>query len=123
MPPAKGKGGNKKRHRKTGPKRPGTTIARPPLNGLEIETQTARVRTFFYGKHRVHVSGFLCGIDGGALVRCRSPKSYVVGLGHHVIRIRAIGRTGLKGPAAVARFQVCHPHTHGFCTGEPVSPG
>jgi hypothetical protein len=121
-PKTSGKDGNgKRRHRKVGPKRPRTKIARAPLAGIETRSKKVRARTFFYPRHHVHVSGFLCRLDGGAPKRCRSPKSYLVGLGRHVVRIRAIGRTGLQGPAAVARFKVCRPHSSGFCLGTPIA--
>jgi hypothetical protein len=124
-PSTPGSGGSngstkKKRHRKLGPKRPGTTIAHPPLLGIETNAKKVRARTFFYARHHVRVAGFLCSIDGRKPKPCRSPKTFVVGLGRHVVRIQAIGQTGLRGPAAVARFKVCRPHTHGFCTGAPT---
>jgi hypothetical protein len=119
----KGKGGDGKRqHRKIAPKRPRTKIAHGPAIGIETRSAKVRVRTFFYARHHVQVSGFLCRLDGGAPKRCRSPKNYLVGLGRHVVRIRAIGRTGLKGPAAVVKFKVCRPHSKGFCLGTPIAP-
>lgn len=109
----------KKRHRKR-PKRPRTTIARAPTNGLEIESKRVRVQTYFFARHRVQVRGFACGLDGRPLKRCRSPKSYRVGVGKHVIRVRAIGWTGLRGPAEVAQFEVCHPTFPPNCQGRPI---
>jgi hypothetical protein len=46
------------------------------------------------------------GQDGGPYRRCRSPLRYWVPVGRHVLRVRAIGLSGLRGPAAVARFVV-----------------
>ena len=108
---ATGKGKKKKR-----PKRPRVTIARPPLNGIEIDPGTkAPVRIFFYARKHVQVRGFACKLDGHSVKRCRSPKGYRVGVGHHVFRVRAIGWTGLEGPPEVARFRVCHPTPYPNC--------
>jgi hypothetical protein len=61
----------------------------------------------FFARHRVKVDGFVCKLDRRPLKRCRSPKRYRhIGLGRHVFRVRAIGWTGLKGPAATSRFVV-----------------
>lgn len=52
---------------------------------------------------------FLCKPDRGRWRRCRSPLRYWAPIGHHALRVRAIGRTGLRGPATVLRFKVMHP--------------
>lgn len=96
------------RHRKR-PKRPRTTIARSPDPGTEIHGHTVKALFRFFARHHAQVRGFVCTIDKRPLRRCRSPKGYRVGLGRHVFRVRAIGWTGLKGPAARYRFKVCHP--------------
>jgi hypothetical protein len=31
---------------------------------------------------------------------------YWVAVGHHTLRVRAVGSTGLRGPAAILRFSV-----------------
>jgi len=31
---------------------------------------------------------------------------YWVAIGHHTLRVRAVGSTGLRGPAAILRFSV-----------------
>ena len=73
------------------------------------------MRIFFYARKHVQVRGFACKIDGHSVKRCRSPKGYRVGVGHHVFRVRAIGWTGLEGPPEVARFRVCHPTPYPNC--------
>ncbi|MEX2108230.1 MAG: hypothetical protein WD827_05010 [Solirubrobacterales bacterium] len=107
-PPApvdnKGKGKGKKR-----PKRPRTTIALRPFPGVEIKGHTYKARFRFFATNGAQVRGFACKLDGRPVKRCRSPKSYRVGLGTHVFRVRAIGWTGLKGPPEVTRFKVCNP--------------
>jgi hypothetical protein len=108
---APGKGKRKKR-----PKRPRVTIARAPTNGIEIDRGAkAPVRIFFYARKHVQVRGFACKLDGLPVKRCRSPKRYRVGVGHHVFRVRAVGWTGLQGPPEVARFHVCHPTPYPNC--------
>jgi len=103
-----------RKHRKR-PKRPHVTIAaRPaPINPLARGKLKARFR--FFARNHVQVRGFACKLDGRPLRRCRSPKTYHVGYGHHVFRVRAIGWTGLKGPAEVDRFRVCHPTRYPDC--------
>ncbi len=115
-PPAatgkKSPGANKKRVRK-----PRTTIAARPQPGVEIAGRRTKVRFRFFAAGHAFDRGFLCRLDGGPQRRCHSPKTYRVGLGRHVFRVRAIGFTGLKGPPATARFKVCHPTERGWCTG------
>jgi hypothetical protein len=81
------------------------------------------VRTFFFARKHVQVRGFVCALDGRPAKRCRSPKAYVAGIGKHVFRVRAIGWSGLKGPPAVARFEVCHPTDRSLCDGRPLGGG
>jgi hypothetical protein len=50
--------------------------------------------------------GFECERDRGAYRPCHSPLRYWVKHGRHVLRVRAIGPTGLRGPAATKRFRV-----------------
>ena len=107
--------GNKKR-----PKRPRTTIAVGPAPGIEIRGRTIKIRFRFFAQNHAHVRGFVCKIDRRPTKRCRSPKSYHVGIGKHVFRVRAIGWTGLKGPPAVGGFEVCHPGGPlPMCLGRP----
>lgn len=107
-PSAKGKN-DKRRKRRKGPKRPRTTIALRPPPALELTRRKLPVRFRFFARKRVPVRGFVCKLDRRPLKRCRSPKTYRVGRGKHVFRVRAIGRTGLRGPAETVRFRVCRP--------------
>jgi hypothetical protein len=111
---------SKKKHKKR-PKRPRVTIARAPEPGVEINGSRVRVRALFFARKHVQVRGFACKLDGRPVKRCRSPKAYTVGIGKHVFRVRAIGWTGLRGPAEVARFEVCHPTFPPQCQGKSVS--
>lgn len=119
-PPAPVEKKGKKRNRKR-PKRPRTTIAQQPRPGVELHGGKYKARFRFFARKHVQVRGFVCKIDGRPVKGCRSPKSYRVGLGRHVFRVRAIGWTGLKGPPEVARFEVCRPGPLPYCLGRRAS--
>ncbi len=65
-----------------------------------------RVRARFYSHTRVR--GFECKRDRGPYRRCHSPMRYWVSHGRHALRVRAIGPTGLRGPAALILFRIEH---------------
>ncbi|MGN6202046.1 MAG: WD40/YVTN/BNR-like repeat-containing protein [Solirubrobacterales bacterium] len=65
-----------------------------------------KARFRFYSRDGAH--GFVCKPDSGRWRRCRSPLRYWAPTGRHALRVRAIGRTGLRGPAATLRFRVIH---------------
>lgn len=73
-------------------------------------TRHRRIKARFHFYSRDGARGFLCKRDRGLWRRCRSPLRYWVPIGHHVLRVRAIGPTGLRGPAASLRFEVMHRH-------------
>jgi hypothetical protein len=110
--------GKKSQKNKKRVKRPRTRIAAQPLPGIEIGGHRTKVRFRFFAMDHAFVRGFVCRLDGQKPKRCGSPKTHRVGLGRHVFRVRAIGWSGLKGPAAVSRFKVCHPTTKGWCIGQ-----
>jgi hypothetical protein len=68
----------------------------------------AKARFRFYSRDGAR--GFQCKRDHGGWQACHSPLRYWVAIGHHVLRVRAIGRTGLRGPVATLRFQVVREH-------------
>jgi hypothetical protein len=72
-------------------------------------TRHRRIRARFHFYSPTKTLGFECKRDGGRYQRCRSPLRYWVGHGRHVLRVRAIGPTGLRGPAAIKRFRVIRP--------------
>jgi hypothetical protein len=75
-------------------------------------TRRPHVRAKFRFYSPTQTRGFECKRDEGRYRRCRSPLRYWVGherRGHHVLRVRAIGPTGLRGPAALKRFRVLGP--------------
>ena len=52
------------------------------------------------------VRGFVCRLDRRRFQPCRSPLRIRAKLGRHVLRARAIGMTGQRGPAARRRFAI-----------------
>lgn len=114
--------GQRKRGRPR-PKRPRTTIAEQPPPGVELRRGKYKARFRFFARKRAQVRGFWCRLDSRPAKRCRSPKAYRVGIGMHVFRVRAIGWTGLKGPPAVARFEVCRPKPLPFCLERTSATG
>lgn len=72
-------------------------------------TRRQHVRAHFRFYSPTQVRGFECKRDRGPYRRCRSPLRYWVGHGRHTVRVRAIGPTGLRGPAAFRQFRVQRP--------------
>jgi hypothetical protein len=73
-------------------------------------TRQRRIKARFRFYSRDGARGFLCKPDRGRWRRCHSPLRYWVPVGRNVLRVRAIGPTGLRGPVASLRFAVAHPH-------------
>lgn len=67
-----------------------------------------RVKARFRFYSRDGARSFECKRDRGPWRRCDSPLRYWVAVGHHTLRVRAVGWTGLRGPAAMVRFRVEH---------------
>lgn len=72
-------------------------------------TRHRRVKAHFRFYSRDGARGFVCKRDRGHWRRCHSPLRYWAPIGHHVLRVRAIGPTGLRGPVASLSFEVMHP--------------
>lgn len=112
--------------KKHGPKRPKVTIARlrlPSYAALRKHRGRASVRFFANGP----VRRFECEFNGRRFHRCHSPTRFPVrGRGDFAIRIRAVGRTGLRGPVAIKRYWVGEKCTRSYClkgSGElPLRP-
>jgi hypothetical protein len=71
-----------------------------------------RARFRFYSPTRVR--GFECKRDRGRYRPCSSPLRYLARRGRHVLRVRAIGPTGLRGTAAIKHFRVRVPNGHPY---------
>jgi hypothetical protein len=100
------------------PKRPRARISRlhlPIRSGIHHGIGTVMVRFYAKGGAR----GFLCKLDRHAFKPCRSPKHYRLHVGPHVLRVRAIGMTGLEGPIARETFFL-GPHCERVGHGERI---
>jgi hypothetical protein len=104
-PPARGK------HRKTLP-RPRTILVWAENFWKRTSTRHRHVRARFRFFSPSQTKGFECKRDRGPYRRCHSPLRYWVKHGRHVLRVRAVGPTGLHGPAAIKRFRVYSPPRH-----------
>jgi hypothetical protein len=96
-------------------RRPKVTIAKLDLpSSRELRGHGGgRVTVRFFANGRVR--SFECELPHRRYRACRSPKRFrVTGKGTFTIRIRAVGTTGLRGPAAVKRFYIgtrCKRHS------------
>jgi hypothetical protein len=98
--PDRGKSAGGGKHRRA-PRRPKTTLLKADGRG-KATPRRFRARFRFHANGRVR--GFVCKRDRGPYRSCRSPLRYWVPLGPHVLQVRAIGLTGLRGPVAMIRF-------------------
>jgi hypothetical protein len=105
----------KKPRKHRGPKRPRAIIAASPPPGVEIAKGTAKVRFRFFAAKHASVRGFVCKLDDRKFKPCSSPKTYRVGYGRHLFKVRAVGWTGHRGKAAHDPFEVCHPTNFTNC--------
>lgn len=100
---------DKPRTRRKAVPRPRTTLIFTDDFGAYTPTRRHRVHASFRFYSRSPISGFECKRGRTRYRRCRSPLRYWVPRGRHVLRVRAIGPTGLRGPAAIKRFRVTKP--------------
>jgi len=89
-------------------------IVRGDRFARQSHTKRAGSRVTFRLRPYGRVRGFECSLDHRRFKRCKSPLRIYVKLGAHVLRARAIGLTGLKGPVAKHRFEITK-------TGQPAS--
>jgi Ca2+-binding RTX toxin-like protein len=92
------------------PPKPGPIVDRVPPSTRITHRPPRVVRTGAGRRHRVVFAfaaepgaRFLCGLDRGPLVACRSPRAFVVGRGRHAFRVLAIDAAGNRDPSP-ARF-------------------
>jgi hypothetical protein len=110
-PTSDGTGSAGEGKRRRAPRRPRTTLVKGDAFREVTRRCRLKVRFRFYANGRV--KGFVCKRDRGPYRRCRSPLRYRVGLGEHILRVRAIGLTGLRGPVAEIRFSAIHKQVLG----------
>jgi hypothetical protein len=91
------------------PRRPRTILVWAEHFWQATTTRRHHIRARFRFFSQTPVRGFECKRDHAPYRRCHSPLRYGVGYGRHVLRVRAIGPTGLRGPAATKRFHVDRP--------------
>jgi hypothetical protein len=72
-------------------------------------TRHRRIRARFRFYSPTQTKGFECKRDRGRYRLCDSPLRYWATRGRHTLRVRAIGPSGLRGPAATKRFRVLAP--------------
>jgi len=96
--------GSPRKHRR----RPRTHLVFAEGFWRSTATRHRRIKARFRFYSRDGARGFLCKRDRGPWRRCHSPLRYWVPIGHHTLRVRAIGATGLRGPIASLRFKVAH---------------
>ncbi len=101
-----GKVAGKGRSRRHLVKRPRTKLLK--ADGFREITRHRRLRVRFRFYSRSKARGFVCKRDSGHYKRCSSPLRYWVPIGPHLLQVRAIGPTGLRGPAATIRFSAIH---------------
>jgi hypothetical protein len=117
---------SKKKRKHKGPKRPRVIIAKGPPPGVEIAKGKAKVRFRFYAAKHASVRGYVCKLDKRHFKPCKSPKTYRVGLGRHLFKVKAVGWTGHRGKAAYKPFKVCRPTNYTNCVKHlppPVAAG
>lgn len=89
-----------------GPKRPRMRIVRHDHFAKQASTRGAGSRVTFRLRPYGRAYGFLCSLDRRRFRPCRSPLRIYAKVGSHVLRARAIGATGLRGPVARHRFKI-----------------
>jgi hypothetical protein len=95
--------------RRGGPKRPRLKILHSDNFVRQSWTKGTGSRVTFRLRPYGRVRGFACSLDGHKFRYCRSPLRIYAKLGPHILRARAIGVTGLKGPVAKDRFTIRGP--------------
>ncbi|HEX6455529.1 MAG TPA: S8 family serine peptidase [Solirubrobacterales bacterium] len=86
---------------------PNTSFAKHPPKIVRIRSNTARV-VFRFSSDQAGAT-FVCKFDAAAFRPCGARIAHRFGLGRHVVKVKAVGSTGLAdATAAVFRFRVEH---------------
>jgi hypothetical protein len=95
-------------------KRPRVTIAKLILPSRRaVREGSAHVIARFHANGAVR--RFECKLGDRRFRRCHSPHRFRIGKGTFALRVRAVGTTGLRGPAAIKRFWIGKRCTRGQC--------
>jgi hypothetical protein len=105
VPPSSG--GTHRGHK--APRRPRTILVFAEHFWKASSTRHRHIRARFRFYSPTKVRGFECRRDRSRYRLCDSPLRYWVTHGRHVLRVRAVGPTGLRGPAAIKHFRVQAP--------------
>ncbi len=76
------------------------------VRGARIVTRHRQVRVSFRFSAQETDARFTCKRDRQPWRSCRSPQRFVVSVGQHVSRVKAIGPNGEAGPPTVGDFRV-----------------
>jgi hypothetical protein len=95
--------------KRQGRKRPRLKILRGDNFVRQSRTKGAGSKVTFRLRPYRRVRVFLCRLDGRKFRRCKSPLRIYAKLGRHVLRARAMGVTGMRGPVATTRFAIRRP--------------
>lgn len=102
-----------RRHRsRKAPRRPRTILLLTDHFWYVTHTRRHRIRASFRFYSPSRVRGFECKRGRRPFRPCHSPLRYWVPRGRHVLRVRAIGPTGLRGRPAIKHFRVRAPIGH-----------
>lgn len=114
-PLERGKPGGSDAVGKRGVKRPRVRIADLiPPSGRALRKHRGRVLVRFFANGPVR--RFECRVNRRPYRACRSPKRFRIGeKGTYAIRIRAVGTTGLRGPASGKRVRLGERCLQGRC--------
>jgi hypothetical protein len=100
--------------KKRGPKRPRVRIANVRFFATKAtRAHRVKVRIRFYAHGPVR--RFECRVNHRHFRRCHSPRRFFAGRGTHAFRVRAVGRTGLRGPVTETRFWVGKHCVRHYC--------
>lgn len=91
------------------PRRPRTILVLTDDFWFVTPTRRRHIRAKFRFYSPTEVRGFECKRGRRPYRRCHSSLRYWVGRGRHVLRVRAIGPTGLRGRPAIKHFRVRAP--------------
>lgn len=97
--------------RRKAPLRPRTIIVFAEHFWKFVTTRHRHIGARFRFYSPTKTRGFECKRDRGPYRPCHSPLRYQVKHGRHALRVRAIGPTGLRGPAAIKHFRVLAPRS------------
>lgn len=98
--------------RKRAPRRPRTHLVFAEHFWRTSITRRRHVKARFRFYSPSRARGFECKRGRHPYRPCHSPLRYWAPRGRHVLRVRAIGPTGLRGRAAIKLFRVSAPIQH-----------